>query len=330
MNWLQRTFTPLIKVTNMKKIFLLLTLLFIAGCTTSTGQNLDNTTKYSSENEPYLSLIEKTCTKDTSNVYTTECTIDLLDKVAAEREWKQNKIETVEHPQIDIYNMFGDLESYHKTIKDWRLNFEEMRDQWCKSKFTFTIGSGIPYATAACKLDIELRAIDDLNFIHNNILESSPNSQGIQDFEPTQEDIEKLVETNKTKRGCIWAGEEEPNCDSPIDITPLSENMKVSSTTDYCDCEKTFEKPVTTVLNGRVIATFVSGGAIGIEVSDKNDQFGQYYVEMPAGMNYNNLDYDNVKIEGKMVGVTCAYYNSVFGECVGDVIADSIKQSPAK
>lgn len=127
--------------------------------------------------------------------------------------------------------------------------------------------------------------------------------------------------------------------DDPVLKTYLPQNTTtsakeitedISTTTNYCDCEKTFEKPIVTVLNGKVIATFVSGGAIGIEVSDNNDQFGQYYVEMPTGMNYNDLGYDNVRIKGKMVGITCAYYNTIFGECVGDIIADSVWQSPVE
>lgn len=111
----------------------------------------------------------------------------------------------------------------------------------------------------------------------------------------------------------------------------INENVRGASTTpDYCDCEKTFAKPITTVLNGEVIASFVSGEAIGIKVRNKDGKYDQYYVEMPTGTNYHDIEYDNVKVEGKMVGITCAYYNTIFGECAGDVIADSIKQSTAK
>lgn len=131
--------------------------------------------------------------------------------------------------------------------------------------------------------------------------------------------------------GCVINKNDDPvlKIYSPQNImTSTSKITKdTPTTTNYCDCEKTFEKPIITTLSGKVIATFISGEAIGIEVFKKDDQYGQYYVEMPTGMNYNNINYDNVKIEGKMVGITCAYYNTVFGECVGDIIADSIEQS---
>lgn len=153
-------------------------------------------------------LITKTCTERDSNVYITECAIELLDRTAAEREWKQRKLETAKHPQINTYNLLGDLGEGQKIIGDWRKNFEKMRDLWCNTRLAFRLGSGIPLATATCQMEFELLAINDLNNLYyHTLMEDNYDSQGIPNFEPTSKDIDALIKTNATKRGCVWAGE---------------------------------------------------------------------------------------------------------------------------
>src|SRR3989339_206657 len=218
----------------MKKlVFLLILPLFLGvGCveqtknqpsrfsTTSTpyiNQELYTTSTNVDLIEDFRALIDRECIADTSNVYQTECTIMLSDRKAAEREWKQKKIELLKHPEINVYDFFGILSNEQTKIKKWRENFEKFRDIWCDAVTSFRSGSFEPYDVAACKLEIDMRAIKELNNIYYEIIMKNVyDSDGIKDFEPTQADIDKLIKVNTTKRGCIWAGEEDPNCVSPI------------------------------------------------------------------------------------------------------------------
>lgn len=186
-------------------------------------QNDVNTINYNFDEKYAQTLINKECIKDDSNVYLTECTIDLLDKVAAEREWKQRKIETMKHPQINIYNLSGDLNEWQLIIGNWRKNFEKMRNEWCEARTSFRIGSGVPLYTTTCQIEFELLAINDLNYLYyQTIMKDVSDSQGVPNFEPLKVDIDALTKVNATVRGCVWANEKEPNCDSPIDITPIN------------------------------------------------------------------------------------------------------------
>lgn len=154
------------------------------------------------------SLIDKECAEVHGNVWQTECVIELLDRTAAEREWKQRKIETWEN--YNIYEVM-DLEGSIDRITDWRIDFEKARDAWCNATdSTFYFGSGTPYAVAQCQLSFEIKAINDLNYLYYDRLHDY-GREDIKDFEPTKVDIEDLVKTNTTNRGCVWAGEE--NCD---------------------------------------------------------------------------------------------------------------------
>lgn len=156
-------------------------------------------------------IIDKEC-EYKSNVYYTECIIELLDKMAAEREWKQRKLETMKHPQINEYDFSGILTDRQKKITEWRQNFEKMRDVWCEGENVFFTGSGVPSSIASCKLEFETRALATLNYTYyDTILKNVYDSDGIADFKPTTDDLSILIKTNKTNRGCIWAGEE--NCD---------------------------------------------------------------------------------------------------------------------
>jgi len=89
-----------------------------------------------------------------------------------------------------------------------------------------------------------------------------------------------------------------------------------------CECEKTFKTPYPIEWSGHVMATFLSGEGIGVRRFDQNAKYKQFYVE--ADGLYNG-ESDNIKVKGKMVGITCAYYNTIFGECVAHVIADSVE-----
>ncbi len=169
----------------------------------------DNLTEQSA-----MSLISDKCNYDESNVGMTECIIELLDRTAAEREWKQRKIEMAKHPQINKYDLIQDLGGEQSKIKVWREGFEKYRDSWCDAEKSFYPGmSGFPGDLAHCQLEFEVSAINILNNLYyETIMKNIYDSQGVKDFEPTKLDIDKLMKTNKTKRGCVWAGENE-NCD---------------------------------------------------------------------------------------------------------------------
>lgn len=147
-----------------------------------------------------------------SNVYETECMIDMLDRASAEREWKQRKLETAKHPEINIYDLATVLENEQEKIRKLREDFEKFRDLWCEAEMAFFSGSGTPQALAKCELKLELLAIKNMDKIYHDLIEEVYDSDGIPDFQPSEADIDSLTKTNKTKRGCVWAGEEE-GCD---------------------------------------------------------------------------------------------------------------------
>ncbi len=90
-----------------------------------------------------------------------------------------------------------------------------------------------------------------------------------------------------------------------------------------CDCEKTFSGEEEVLVSGRVIAMFVSGTDLGIKNLDPKAEYQHFYVD--AGGKYQG-DIDGlVKIKGRLIGVTCAYANSVFHECVPEIEAQTVE-----
>ncbi len=179
------------------------------------SSNEDRQSIQKSNEQSAQEFIANKCTDGYGNVPTTECFIQLLDEVAAEREWKQSKLETIKYPQINTYDLFPILADQQIKIRNWRKNFETMRDVWCTAKYAFTEGSGIPLEMVICETKFELEAINILNNLYyETIMENVYDSRGISDFEPTKVDIEKLAKTNATTRGCVWAGEKESDCKS--------------------------------------------------------------------------------------------------------------------
>ena len=152
----------------------------------------------------------------TSNVGRTECLIENLDRASALREWKQRKIEMLKHPEVNIHDLFTVLSDETEKIKKWREGFEDSRDEGCIAEWTFRVGwgSGIPGAIAECGLNYEISALKVLDKLYyESILGFVFDSKGISDFEPTEKDIEKLMKSNKTERGCVWA--DDPACEYP-------------------------------------------------------------------------------------------------------------------
>jgi len=115
-------------------------------------------------------------------------------------------------------------------------------------------------------------------------------------------------------------------------INTADQNMENASTSDSnqtikeidCSCEKTFDKPYPVEWSGQIIATFVSGLDLGIKNSDQSGEYKQFYVD-GNGM-YKGDSNDLVRVKGRLIGITCAYANTIFHECVGEVEADSIEK----
>jgi len=92
-----------------------------------------------------------------------------------------------------------------------------------------------------------------------------------------------------------------------------------------CSCEKTFQKQYPIEWSGNTIATFNSGGALGVERFDKDAEYKQFYVTLPDEY-IGKIGFEPIRVTGKLIGITCGYANTVFGECVADVVADSIEK----
>lgn len=109
---------------------------------------------------------------------------------------------------------------------------------------------------------------------------------------------------------------------APITRTFLDEEPGARNFID-CDCEKKFKKEYPIVWSGKVISTFVSGEDFGVERFNEDAKYRRFYVD---GRNmYTGGPGADVKVTGRLIGITCAYANSVFGECVGEVIADDVE-----
>jgi len=143
----------------------------------------------------------------TSNVGWTECMFVLLDKKAAEREWKMLKLESLTRDDVNNNEMLGNIEDHVKVIKKWREGFEEYRDNWCETEKIYYAGSGTSGQITGCRLYFEKLAIEQLDYLHDKLVESAY-SKPIENFEPTKEQLVEIMNSNKTFRGCVWAGED--------------------------------------------------------------------------------------------------------------------------
>lgn len=107
----------------------------------------------------------------------------------------------------------------------------------------------------------------------------------------------------------------------PLTKTIIADDSITQDIID-CDCEKTFKKEYPIIWSGKVMATFLSGEDFGVERFNKDTKYNKFYV---VGQNkYTGETGANVKVKGRLVGITCAYANTVFGECVGEVVADQV------
>lgn len=89
-----------------------------------------------------------------------------------------------------------------------------------------------------------------------------------------------------------------------------------------CACETTFKKSYPVDWSGEVLAVFADGEDIGVKRFDQTSKYKQFYVD-GNGLYKNDLGV-NVRVQGRLIGLTCAYANAVFGQCVGEVDAEKI------
>jgi len=105
-----------------------------------------------------------------------------------------------------------------------------------------------------------------------------------------------------------------------IDLTNIQNNTETEVVN--CDCEKEFTSPVAVTWRGKVIGTYSSGEGIGVEKYNLDDEYSMFYATT------NGL-YDGVatqvEVHGDLIGITCAYANTSFGECVPLVHAMKIE-----
>lgn len=112
--------------------------------------------------------------------------IDHLTELVAEREWKYKKLEDIEYPQINTYDMLPSLDSFKQKLKSWHDNFEIYRDQWCDTAYSIPQDMGTDTYITDCKIEIELRAITMLNYLYyTGVMQDIRESKGIPDFEYT-------------------------------------------------------------------------------------------------------------------------------------------------
>lgn len=91
-----------------------------------------------------------------------------------------------------------------------------------------------------------------------------------------------------------------------------------------CGCEKTFENPKKIKIKGEVMMTMVGGFDFGVRSNRKYEGYNQFYIV--GDRSYEYLVGQTVKIEGLFTGITCAYANTVYKECVPEIELSSLRR----
>ncbi len=88
--------------------------------------------------------------------------------------------------------------------------------------------------------------------------------------------------------------------------------------------EKEFSKPIDIVWRGEIISTMAGGSCVGLK-----GEFDKYDLAMACLSDANSDELWKlegiVTVSGKWLGITCAYKNTIFGECVPNVDIESIQ-----
>lgn len=93
----------------------------------------------------------------------------------------------------------------------------------------------------------------------------------------------------------------------------------------WTNAEEEFLNPIDVVWRGEIISTMTSGSCIGLK-----GEFDKYRWAMVCLENADSNELwkfqGMVTVTGKWLGITCAYQNTIFGQCVPDVRIESIRQ----
>lgn len=88
--------------------------------------------------------------------------------------------------------------------------------------------------------------------------------------------------------------------------------------------EEEFNEPVNIVWTGKI--TSVMSGGFCLALEGGFDGHNQILACLPETSSYNFLGLSGeVTVIGRWLGITCAYENTIFGECVPDVEVESIE-----
>lgn len=91
-----------------------------------------------------------------------------------------------------------------------------------------------------------------------------------------------------------------------------------------CTCEETFEEPIDIVWTGEVMTFMMSGEAFAIKRVPENEEYSMFFACCLDEEKRNPYLKGTVTITGKWLGITCAYANTVFGQCAPDVEIEKI------
>jgi len=117
--------------------------------------------------------------------------------------------------------------------------------------------------------------------------------------------------------------EQEASTDATVEELSDDEiNERQVALDKACECQKEFKESYPIEWSGYVMSIFLSGEAIGVKRFDQSGKYKQFMVRTNGLYDGGG---DKVRIKGSMVGMTCAYYNTIFGECVPDVVATVIE-----
>lgn len=104
--------------------------------------------------------------------------------------------------------------------------------------------------------------------------------------------------------------------------TPIEDVSTIENST--CNCEEVFELPMNIVFDGIVSGVFVGGRDLSVDVQGLlADDFKSAYI-ITKEIYRGELD-EVVRVNGRGVGITCAYARTLGGECSLEVIADKVE-----
>ena len=88
--------------------------------------------------------------------------------------------------------------------------------------------------------------------------------------------------------------------------------------------EKEFSKPIDVVWRGEIISIMSGGSCLGMK--GEFDDYDLAMVCLPDVDSGGLWKFEGVvTVTGKWLGITCAYKNTIFGECVPDIRIENIQ-----